>query len=365
MIIAMPILPSEGGGDMAALTEGLTHRYPDHSHSQGVATRILTEVLQYRRTSGPRAGCSMTPCQLCMAPHLSKVVSAMERGVPIPFVLPAFPGKSPNPSKVLGILPDRAERQALEFLQKLCDRINQLYRPGVQMILCSDGRVFSDVVGLRDEDVTAYQVELSKMIVEHRLRSLSTFHLEERYGGLSFDRMRRQLMKQYGGSLEELKASVKNSTEYDQEVHRLYCGITRFLFEDALFPGQTKSRNSLQKDCRQRAYEVILRSKAWSSLIEDQFPDAVRLSIHPQDCGSKKLGIRLSDSSFWPEGWQTPWHRVAVDVGGRFVLLKRSQAEALGAELVESAGRPSHYVLTEGFESAAVIARLRGALYGA
>ena len=59
-----------------------------------------------------------------------------------------------------------AERRALEFLQQLCDQIKQYYSPGAQIILCADGRVFSDVVGMRDEDVTAYQNELSKMIAE-------------------------------------------------------------------------------------------------------------------------------------------------------------------------------------------------------
>ena len=35
-----------------------------------------------------------------MRPHLSNVVAAILENRPITFVLPAFPGKSPNPSKV-------------------------------------------------------------------------------------------------------------------------------------------------------------------------------------------------------------------------------------------------------------------------
>lgn len=314
-----------------------------------IAKVILFDIMQFRRISGPNSSPCAIPCQNCLTPHLPKIVSKVAQREPITFVLPAFPGKSPNPAKVLGPLPDMAERRALEFLQHLCDRIRQNYSPGAKIILCSDGRVFSDIVGMRDEDVTIYQKELSMMIVKLGLSSISTFTLEELSGGSDFNQMRSQLMQNHGVPLDTLREAVKRggkateSSVGDQETHRLYCGITRFLVEDATFPGQKQSRSSIQKECRIRAYEVIQRSKAWSELIAIRFPNAVRLSIHPQSCGSSKLGIRLIE----PDHWQTPWHGVAVDVGGRFVLLKRSQAETLGAQLVHSDGRPSHYILTD------------------
>jgi L-tyrosine isonitrile synthase len=320
----------------------------DYSQSAEIAKTILAEVMQYRRFSGPEKKCGTSACQTCVDLHLSKIISAVELGLPVTLVLPAFPGKSPNLTKVFGPLPDMAERRALEFLQQLCDQIKQYYSPGAQIILCSDGRVFSDVVGMRDEDVNAYQSELSKMIAELKLVSISAFSLDELYNDISFAEMRALLMKNYGESLEILQKAVsrgkdKDGSIDDKEAHRLYCGITRFLLEDATFPGQQKSRTALQKECRSRAYEVIQRSKAWGQLVAVQFPDAVRLSIHPQSCGSTKLGIRLIE----PDNWVTPWHGVAVDVGGHFVLFKRSQAEELGATLIHREGRPSHYVLTD------------------
>jgi pyoverdine/dityrosine biosynthesis protein Dit1 len=344
------------------------HDYsPSVSQPEAIAKDILADVMQFRRFSGPQASCVTSPCQSCSAPHLSKVISAVALGLPVTFVLPAFPGKSPNPAKVLGPLPDMAERRALEFLQQLCDRIRRYYSPGARVILCSDGRVFSDVVGMRDEDVTAYQHELSKMIAELGLTSISTFNLDELYDGLRFDQMRAQLMEQHGEPLDILQTAVsrggkdQDCSVDDKEAHRLYCGITRFLLEDAMFPGQKKSRTALQKECRTRAYEVIQRSKAWGELVEMRFPNAVRLSIHPQACGSKKLGIRLIE----PDNWLTPWHGVAIDVGGRFMLLKRAQAEELGARLIHQEGRPSHYVLPSGSDGEKAISQLQGAGYGA
>jgi len=326
--------------------------------SEVIAQEILAEVMRFRRISNPKKSCLTPSCQKCLAPHLSKVISAVDQGLPVPFVLPAFPGKSPNLTKVLGSAPDMAERQALKFLQHLSNRVKRIYDPGIQIILCSDGRVFSDVIGMRDEDVSVYQKELSQMIVDLGLTSISTFDLDDLYPNLRFDEMRALLMARYGEPLGVLKAAISRGgkihddslafCEDDQEANRLYCGITRFLLEDATFPGQKKSRAALQKECRTRAYEVIQRSKAWGELVEKKFPNAVRLSIHPQSCGAKKLGIRLIESSNGKDQWMTPWHGVAVDLGGRFVFLKKSQAEELGARLIHQEGRPSHYILTGG-----------------
>lgn len=122
---------------------------------------------------------------------------------------------------------------------------------------------------------------------------------------------------------------------------RMYLGITRFLVEDATHPHQTLSRTALQKECKERAYVVIQRSQAWSALLEKRFPQAIRLSIHPQGCGSPKLGIRLIAN----ETWLTPWHGVVVQKKNEFILMKRSQAEASGARLVHYPnGRPSHFI---------------------
>ncbi|HAU1192472.1 TPA: L-tyrosine/L-tryptophan isonitrile synthase family protein [Legionella pneumophila] len=312
----------------------------------GVAQKILAEVMIFRRVPDAVSLCG-AGCRKCTLPHLPKIISAVKKNEPVTFILPAFPGKSPNPEKVLGHLPDHAERLSLNFLGTLCQRIKNFYTPGIKMILCSDGRVFSDVVGMNESDVTAYQVELDRFIKEMSLTDLSTFNLDYFYKDLHFVQMRDELMKRYGQSLDFLKHKIRNGAKPsaspdEQEANRMYSGITRFLFEDAMHAGQTKSRTAIQKESRSKAYEVIRRSNAWSALISEHFPEAVRLSIHPQTCGSKKLGIRLIGN----ESWMTPWHGVAVESKKGYVLLKRSEAEALGAKLIcSSDGRHSHYQL--------------------
>jgi pyoverdine/dityrosine biosynthesis protein Dit1 len=86
-----------------------------------------------------------------------------------------------------------------------------------------------------------------------------------------------------------------------------------------------------------------MRSRAWGSLVGDVFPNAVRLSIHPQPCGSTKLGMNLLASQ--EDNWITPWHSTAVEVNGQFKLMKRETARSLGAQIATVDGKPSHYVL--------------------
>ncbi|MBS1953371.1 MAG: isocyanide synthase family protein [Cyanobacteria bacterium SZAS-4] len=315
--------------------------------SVGIAKRILAEVMMFRRVPTGATVCH-AGCEQCAFTPLQKILKAIKQNAPVTFILPAFPGKSPNPEKVLGHLPDLAERLSLGFLGALGQRIKGFYKPGIEIILCSDGRVFSDVVGIEESDITDYQTEINHLLQELCLSNITVFNLDHFYKGLHFVQMRDELMKTYGQSLDFLKQKVRNganpfATPEEKEANRMYSGITRFLFEDATHAGQIKSRSAVQKEARSKAYEVIRRSNAWSALLAEHFPDAVRLSIHPQTCGAKKLGIRLIGN----ESWMTPWHGVAVEGEEGYTLLKRSEAEALGATLVYSSnGRPSHYKLT-------------------
>src|SRR5262249_26447016 len=128
----------------------------------------------------------------------------------------------------------------------------------------------------------------------------------------------------------------------DERLLGTFNGIARFLFDDLqeLHPGL--SRSGVRQRCKELAYRMVQRSQAWGELVKDRFPGAVRLSIHPQPCHADKSGICLVETC---DNWLTPWHGVAVRTGGRFVLMKRHEAEARGAVLVHKEGRPSHFVI--------------------
>jgi pyoverdine/dityrosine biosynthesis protein Dit1 len=305
------------------------------------AETLLNHLFRYRRLDLRAGTCVERPCRQCLASLLLRVRRSIVVGEPVRFVLPGFPAKSPSPRKVLGPRPDMAEEQALLYLQRLCDELTTLYRPGVRINICSDGRVFSDLVGVSDTTVTQYGRDIRAMITRLRATSLQTFSLDDVFSGTSFDAMRRYLCARYAEPVE----LIRTRTRVHPTDRTLYNGIHRFLFEDRLGIENGKSRNQIRKACREYAYQVIRRSNAWSRLIAERLPEALRLSIHPQPLHAQKIGILLSDTA--ANLWITPWHGVAVQEGGRFLLMYRHQAEALGARLVERYGRPSHYVLDE------------------
>lgn len=315
------------------------------STTTATAQAILNELTQFRRIESGSSNCSGALCKHCCHTHLPTIINAIDNHESLQCVLPGFPGKSPNPNKVLGHLPDQAERVALQLLNQLCQRVKAHYTPGMKIILCSDGRVFSDAVGIDEQHLTQYQQRIQHIITAEHLQHLSCFNLDDAFVNDNFETMRQKLMNAYGGDLQALKDKISrgkhsDACAIDQEANRMYRGITRFLFEDSQHPQQTQSKTSLQKSARTRAYDVILRSNAWSELIAEQFTNALRFSIHPQPCGAKKFGLRLIGN----ETWLTPWHGVAVATKQGMVLMKRHQAETAGATLVfDRNGQPSHF----------------------
>jgi pyoverdine/dityrosine biosynthesis protein Dit1 len=310
------------------------------TRSKKIGEQILKLIFHNRRLLSDKEPCVQELCPNCLAPHIQKIEFFMECRQPIHFILPAFPAKSPNWKKVLGTLPDMGERISLQFLQSLCDQIRDLYAPGAQITICSDGRVFSDLVCVSDEDVTAYGQEIRNILDEICADAINLFNLEDVFHGLSFDEMRQRLFLNYADSLENLRTFVKNSSSHRD----LFNGIHRFLFEDYIVLQPFKTRSKLRAECKKLAYQVIQRSNAWSALVAKQFPHALRLSIHPQPCHSEKIGIHMIETS---DKWGTPWHSTALYDGKKFLLMKRSQAENMGSLLIWQNGRPSHFVFSD------------------
>ena len=307
--------------------------------------RVLIERLMYRRRrlSGPEAA---TPAAL--APHLPVVVEAIRAGRPLQLVLPAFPAKSPNPRKVLGTLPDLAERLALANLVRLCRELAEGHAPGVDLVICSDGLVFADVVEVPDADVLAYGGAIDAHIAEAQRANdapqgstgtpnvrIRRFDLADAWGPIEPSAARARLLTGWAEPEDVLRERCHASPS----LAALLDGLHRFLFEDAMDRAPVgTSRTSVRQATRARAYQLLQRSRAWGRLVAASHPDAVRLSIHPQPEVSEKIGVHLVDTD---DVWLTPWHGVALLDRERFRLVKRFEAEQLGAVRVGD----SHYEL--------------------
>jgi pyoverdine/dityrosine biosynthesis protein Dit1/AcrR family transcriptional regulator len=313
-----PMLPSVAAATGPMLTQLFGGIAPS---ADGRAAALLRPLLRRLRLDDGAPTSVEGPL---VALHGLRVQSFIERGAPLQLVLPAFPAKSPNPRKVLGKRPDLAEWLALKSLGDLLEEIRAVHPPGAELVLCSDGGVFADLVGVSDSDVREYRRALEGLVVGLGLTRVRVFDLDDAFGAGSAPRARAALLERYGGPLEELRercATVPAS-------QRMVDGIHRFLFEDEVGREVPGTRSQLKRITRDRAHEVVLRSEAWGRLVSAAFPRALRLSIHPQPAVSAKLGIHLLDTD---DAWLTPWHGCAVLEAERFTLMRRADAEARGA----------------------------------
>lgn len=266
---------------------------------------------------------------LCLeVPIFRKMEELMQKEKELIFILPAFPAKSPSPQKTSGIQPDMGEVVALMELNELCENISRVYAPGARLLICSDGRVFSDVVGVSDQVIDQYALGIAQIIRDFKLHHLSTLSMDDIYPGLEGDELRGILLKEFGKPLEE----IKNLVQTDLQYQNLFNGIHRFLIEDQkdLHPEKTKSQ--ICKETKRNTYELLRRSDAWSALLHQHYADELRLSIHPYPLHHEKFGIRMIRSS---EKWATPWHNVLVKTETSYQLMHHREALNLNAKLMK------------------------------
>src|SRR5262245_2249120 len=192
------------------------------------ATAILRSLLRHRRVFPAARPCAAHPCGQPFALHLSKVKYSVRAQQPLHLILPAFPAKSPSRRKTLGPLPDVAEEIALRYLQNACDELAALHPPGVRLTICSDGHVFSDLVGMTDDEVARYGTEIATIVDRLNLRSIDPFGMADLYEGADFPEMRRRLVADYAQPLEQ----VEERAQRFDHARSLFNGIHRFIFEE-------------------------------------------------------------------------------------------------------------------------------------
>jgi pyoverdine/dityrosine biosynthesis protein Dit1 len=313
---------------------------PEGLHLSGLSTKILELIFDIRnlsfKPSIPQENRVLD--QKNWGFHINKIKDFIEKDQSIHMVLPAFPAKSPNPRKTLTHQPDYGEVLALTNLNKLCERISEIYPPGAYITICSDGRVFSDIVQVCDKNVDAYSNGILNIIQDRNLKYLLTFSLDNVFSNHEYHIMRHRLITEFAENIETIQEQTTTSLDFSM----LFNGIHRFLFEDQLVLHPEKSKNYVRKQAKILAYQVIQRSNAWSRIVEKQFPEALRLSIHPQPAHSTKIGIRLLPSN---DLWRTPWHSVVVFNGEKFFLTTRELAEEAGGVLTYAENKYPYYRL--------------------
>jgi len=300
--------------------------------------RILDLIFEHRRLLPGSGPCAAKPCCRCYMAQARKIAWFLERKQPVRFILPAYPHRSTNLQKVLGSSPDMSEWLSLGFLSTLCHRIGEIYSPGAEVVICSDGRVFSDLWGMADRDVIAYQLELAQMIDELGGDNLSLFTMDDIYGFQSGDYLRAQLLTHHGTAIPSLRERMGP----DLELAKMFESIQHLVNEDVAWLMEDSDSHELKSQSVERAYTLLQRELAWNELTAARFPHSMFLSVHAQTAHSPRIGLRFIASE---EPWRTPWHGVVLQSGTGFTLVKREQAEAWDATLVHQNGRPSYFSL--------------------
>ncbi|KAK0674590.1 Pyoverdine/dityrosine biosynthesis protein-domain-containing protein [Cercophora samala] len=273
----------------------------------------------------------------------------------IKMCLPAFPFKSPNDKcKVLGRLPDMAEQFALAHLNGLCAAVGDIYPPGAELTIISDGLVYNDLLGVPDRHVWAYGQALRDLAVEKGFSS-----------NIKFSRLQ-DLLHVFPGNndLDEI-AYVSNATEFrrallntfgrpdfdasaevccNEDTCMTYRGYIKFLETDLkhVYPlGSDRSRSKFKKGTEYIAKNMLLRGDAFARAVRERFPNHLRLSIHPKGAGAAasgnakgkgksqtnvKLPISLLPNT---NPGTTPWHCcLGLQADGTILSLPRHEFES-------------------------------------
>ncbi|OAK97477.1 hypothetical protein IQ06DRAFT_327855 [Phaeosphaeriaceae sp. SRC1lsM3a] len=287
---------------------------------------------------------------------LSIIYRAVKAKRPVRMVLPAFPFKSPNSkAKVLGELPDKAEDVSLAHLNSMCAAIKEIYQPGAQLVVVSDGLVYNDLLGVPDSVVWKYGQELRCLAKSRgyhdiefaRVKDMipTNYHLDD-FDDMSYSAiassLRFALMQRYGNTGWD-SAITESYVKNDENKRLTYCGYLKFLELDlaSRYPlSDERPRKKFKKGCEMIAKTMLKRGEAFARAVRENFPDHVRLSIHPST-GEDKISVNVLPV----DHAATPWHScVGYRLDGTVVAGHRAMFEdTSNMGLVYENERPSYF----------------------
>lgn len=254
---------------------------------------------------------------------LAKIQGYVDAQVPIPFILVGFPFKSANQEKkVLGALPDMAERRSMEYLNALGIEIEKVYKPGAVITIICDGMPFGEYVGNSLETVMAYETTLQRLVQDlPSIKLITSVDLQRDISLKSAEELN-QYIDQYEPSNEQYNKRLETDAKL-QDSYQTMLGRLAIEFDSVV--GRTylssKGANALEKV----TFGLLAREMRLRSFIEDHFTpsQSIRLTAHYSRDVSQKFGMKLS-----PTSNITPYHGVLVDeLDGRWSIRFRKDIE--------------------------------------
>jgi pyoverdine/dityrosine biosynthesis protein Dit1 len=264
-----------------------------------------------------------------------KIQPFLVNNEPIRFVMLGFPFKSTNDrDKVLGKLPDMGEQLTLETFSKFNEKVKQVYAPGVDITIVSDGYIFNDLLGETDGTVHQYK-EISMDMGKNANAPMTWYDLGDFYSGKDLSTKREKVMNQFSLTPEELQTLILT----DRDTNYLYVSMIKFMTEELAnrpFP----SNSQRQKAAKRLVREMMMRNEAYSNLVRKEFHDHVRLSMHKSINNGNKYSFQLIPGK---HATHSAWHSAIFEHGDEHITLHRKDAEQMHLELVHKDGRPYYF----------------------
>lgn len=215
--------------------------------------------------------------------------------------------------------------------------------------------ILSDLLGVPDHTVWTYGQSLRKLVkvkgynhIEFsRLRDLlGVPYLRDENDDMAYaataPSVRLALMHRYGAFNWDAMTN-ESYVNKDENKRLTYCGYLKFLSIDLansfpVGPGRTKS--AFKRGVEVIAKSMLKRGEAFARAVRENYPDHVRLSIHPST-GEDKISINVLPV----QQVMTPWHStVAILLDGTVLAGQRKSFESdANLELVYEDGRPSYF----------------------
>ncbi|VUC29926.1 unnamed protein product [Clonostachys rosea] len=278
----------------------------------------------------------------------------VKEGKRVELCLPAFPFKSANKVyKVFGILPDKGEELALERLNRMCERIRGVYKPGAKLTILSDGVVYNDLLSVPDRHVWQFGEALRAMATKKKFKNLGFARIKDvvKIDGLpeplkeisyvaNATNFRCALLNTYGKEGIDIDEEIANNPD----TRLTFEGYQKFLEADLehIYPtGEDLTSEEYKEDVSFLAKQMLTRGYAFARAIEAGFPNHLRLSIH-KSTGDQKITMCLLDTK---TGFTTPWHcSVAQMADGQWLSAPMGEFKKNSAmEIVEEEGRPMYF----------------------
>lgn len=250
-----------------------------------------------------------------LVPRLAERIAT---GQPVRVVIPSFPGRPYNPITHQRVAPDLGEAHAFVMLARISNHVATVYPPGVQFVICLDGRAYNPFYGYTDEADHQYPVDLQRFIdaldVRRAVALLDLQDLVDARAG-EFETLREQVRTELTAEWarpdyafrDELVQTMKLGTN---TVALNAAAVYLFKYPDPTHDAAAllaRMHEATGERARLTAFEymVFLVTIRRMALIERELPDAIRGTVHPKPGQYSPYLVSRSTRI-------APWHGVAV-----------------------------------------------------